>query len=74
MPPPGSLQDRVSPDEWQARVQRAACDRIFGMLDWTELIYNHITVRLPECMSGGDKHFLINRFGWHDPRRSSAGD
>jgi ribulose-5-phosphate 4-epimerase/fuculose-1-phosphate aldolase len=53
------------PDEWQARVELAACYRIFDMLGWTELIYNHITVRLPAHMSQGDKHFLINPFGLH---------
>lgn len=36
----------VHPDEWQARVQLAACYRVFAMLGWTEMIYNHITVRL----------------------------
>jgi ribulose-5-phosphate 4-epimerase/fuculose-1-phosphate aldolase len=45
--------------EWQARVQLAACYRIFAHLGWTELIYNHITLRLP----GREKHFLINPFG-----------
>jgi len=45
--------------EWAARVQLAACYRIFADLGWTELIYNHITLRLP----GPEKHFLINPFG-----------
>jgi ribulose-5-phosphate 4-epimerase/fuculose-1-phosphate aldolase len=52
-------------DEWQARVQLAACYRIFAMLGWTEMIYNHITLRLPASVSGGEKHFLINPFGLH---------
>jgi ribulose-5-phosphate 4-epimerase/fuculose-1-phosphate aldolase len=42
-------------------VELAACYRIFAQLGWTELIYNHITLRLP----GPDKHFLINPFGLH---------
>ena len=41
----------MHPDEWQARVQLAACYRIFDMLGWTEMIYNHITVRLPESVT-----------------------
>ena len=53
----------MHPDEWQARVQLAACYRVFDMLGWTELIYNHITVRLPEHVTGGAKQFLINPFG-----------
>jgi len=60
-----SLQARVHPDEWQARLQLAACYRVFAMLGWTEMIYNHITVRLPDSVSGDDKQFLINPFGLH---------
>ncbi len=60
-----SLQARVHPDEWQARLQLAACYRVFAMLGWTEMIYNHITVRLPDSVTGGDKQFLINPFGLH---------
>jgi ribulose-5-phosphate 4-epimerase/fuculose-1-phosphate aldolase len=55
----------MHPDEWKARVQLAAAYRIFDMLGWTEMIYNHITVRLPESVSGSEKHFLINPFGLH---------
>ncbi len=40
-------------------MQLAACYRIFAQLGWIELIYNHITLRLP----GPEKHFLINPFG-----------
>lgn len=52
---------RVSDAEWQARVQLAACYRIFAHLGWAELIYNHISLRVP----GPDDHFLINPFGLH---------
>jgi len=66
-PPPlvPSLQARVHPDEWQARLQLAACYRIFALLGWTEMIYNHITLRLPDSVSGGEMRFLINPFGLH---------
>ena len=60
-----SLQARVHPDEWQARLQLAACYRVFAMLGWTEMIYNHITIRLPDSVSGSEKQFLINPFGLH---------
>jgi ribulose-5-phosphate 4-epimerase/fuculose-1-phosphate aldolase len=56
---------QIHPDEWAARVQLAACYRIFAMLGWAEMIYNHITVRIPHSVSGPDKHFLINPFGLH---------
>jgi ribulose-5-phosphate 4-epimerase/fuculose-1-phosphate aldolase len=58
-------QTDFHPDEWQARVELAACYRIFDMLGWAEMIYNHITVRLPQSVAGADKHFLINPFGLH---------
>ncbi|NND82054.1 MAG: class II aldolase/adducin family protein [Gammaproteobacteria bacterium] len=47
--------------EKELRTQLAACYRIFAFLDWDELIFNHITVRLP----GDDHHFLINPYGLH---------
>jgi ribulose-5-phosphate 4-epimerase/fuculose-1-phosphate aldolase len=53
------------PDEWKARTELAACYRIFAMLGWAEMIYNHITVRLPRSVAGDDKQFLINPFGLH---------
>jgi len=52
-------------DERNARIQLAACYRVFAMLGWTEMIYNHITVRLPDSVTGGAKQFLINPFGLH---------
>ena len=52
---------RFSDAEWQARVQLAACYRIFAHLGWAELIYNHISLRVP----GPEHHFLINPFGLH---------
>ena len=59
------LKTAMHPDERAARVQLAACYRIFDMLGWTEMIYNHITVRLPDSVTGGQKQFLINPFGLH---------
>jgi ribulose-5-phosphate 4-epimerase/fuculose-1-phosphate aldolase len=53
----------VSADEWRARVQLAAAYRIFDDLGWAELIYNHISLRVPG--PGGAAHFLINPFGLH---------
>lgn len=49
----------MSEAEWQARTQLAAAYRIFDHLGWVELIYNHITLRVP----GEDGAFLINPFG-----------
>lgn len=47
--------------ERDLRIQLAGCYRIFDMLGWTELIYNHISVRIP----GPEASFLINPFGLH---------
>ena len=52
---------RFTPEEWQARVQLAACYRIFHRMGWTELIYNHLSLRVP----GEPQHYLINPFGLH---------
>ena len=59
------MNPKFHPDEWRARTELAACYRIFAMLGWTEMIYNHITVRLPESVCGAEKQFLINPFGLH---------
>ncbi len=47
--------------EREARLQLAACYRIFNHLGWVEMIFNHVTLRVP----GPEKLFLINPFGLH---------
>ena len=47
--------------ERAARLLLAACYRIFNHLGWVEMIFNHITLRVP----GPEKLFLINPFGLH---------
>ncbi len=47
--------------ERELRVQLAACYRIFDYMGWSEMIYNHITVKVP----GDEHHFLINPYGLH---------
>ncbi len=59
------VKPHMHPDEWKQRLQLAACYRVFAMLGWTEMIYNHITVRLPDSVTNGEKQFLINPFGLH---------
>ena len=51
----------IAPAEWAARVQLAGCYRIFDQLGWTELIYNHLSLRVP----GAPGHILLNPFGLH---------
>ena len=49
----------MSDVEWDLRVQLAAAYRLVEHFGWTELIYGHLTVRVP----GAEPHFLINPFG-----------
>src|SRR5258708_16917801 len=53
-----SVRDEVSPEEWQARVALAACYRLVDLFGMTDLIYNHVTTRIP-----GTEHLLINLYG-----------
>ena len=55
--------------ELRARVQLAACYRVFDLLGWTEMIFNHVTLRVP----GPERVFLINPFGlmYHEVTASS---
>lgn len=54
-----SLQDRVSPEEWQLRIDLAAAYRLVALYGWTDLVFTHISVRIP----GPEHHFLINPYG-----------
>lgn len=50
--------------EVQLRQDLADCYKLFDWLGWTELIFNHITVRLPDIY-GTEPRYLINPFGLH---------
>jgi ribulose-5-phosphate 4-epimerase/fuculose-1-phosphate aldolase len=54
-----SLQDRVSPEEWQTRVDLAACYRLVAQFGWSDLVFTHISARVP----GVHDQFLINPYG-----------
>ena len=54
-----SMKGKVSPEEWQARVDLAACYRLVALWGMDEMIANHISVRVP----GEPGHFLINAYG-----------
>ncbi|MDN3652024.1 class II aldolase/adducin family protein [Thalassotalea ponticola] len=53
-----NLQNLVSEQEWQTRVDLAACYRLVAHMGWDDLIYTHISARI-----GDSKQFLINPFG-----------
>jgi ribulose-5-phosphate 4-epimerase/fuculose-1-phosphate aldolase len=54
-----SLQPRVSAEEWQTRVDLAACYRLVAVYGWDDLVFTHITAKIP----GVDDQFLINPYG-----------
>ena len=58
-PTPRSIRARVSAEEWELRVNLAACYRLVARYGMTDLIYNHITARVP----GPEHHILINAYG-----------
>ncbi len=54
-----SLKSKVSEEEWKVRVDLAALYRLVALYGWDDMIYTHISARLP----GPDHHFLINPYG-----------
>ena len=54
-----SVRELVSPEEWQARVDLAAAYRLVAEYGWDDLVFTHISARVP----GPEHHFLINPYG-----------
>ena len=54
-----SVKDKVSTEEWKLRVDLAACYRLVALYGWSDLVFTHISVRIP----GPEHHFLINPYG-----------
>ena len=54
-----NVREQVSDDEWQVRVDLAACYRVIAMHGWDDLVFTHISAPVP----GPDEHFLINPYG-----------
>lgn len=63
-----SVKDQVSAAEWQTRVDLAACYRLIAMYGWDDLIFTHISAKVP-----GTEEFLINPYGlmFHEITASS---
>lgn len=53
-----SVKDQVSAAEWQTRVHLAACYRLIALYGWDDLIFTHISAKVP-----GTEDFLINPYG-----------
>jgi ribulose-5-phosphate 4-epimerase/fuculose-1-phosphate aldolase len=58
-----SLKQLVSEQEWQLRVDLAACYRLVALYGWSDLVFTHISAKLPESVSGTEHQFLINPYG-----------
>ncbi len=56
---PSTSANQVSPEEWQQRVDLAAAYRLVAHFHWDDLVFTHISARVP----GPDHHFLINPYG-----------
>ena len=52
------VRERVSKEEWQTRVDLAACYQLGAIYKWTDLIYTHFSARVP-----GTEDFLLNPYG-----------
>jgi ribulose-5-phosphate 4-epimerase/fuculose-1-phosphate aldolase len=57
--PQASVRSQVSEAEWRLRVDLAACYRLIALHGWDDLVFTHISAKLP----GPDHHFLINPYG-----------
>ena len=53
------IRESVSPEEWQTRVDLAALYRLVALYGWDDLVFTHISARVP----GEDNHFLLNPYG-----------
>ena len=58
-----SLENIVTAEEWQLRCDLAACYRLVALYGWSDLVFTHISAKLPESVSGDAHHFLINPYG-----------
>lgn len=63
-----TLKNQVSAEEWQTRVDLAACYRLIAAQGWDDLIFTHISARIPDT-----EHVLINPYGlmFHEITASS---
>ena len=53
------VKNKVSAEEWETRVNLAAAYRLIALHGWDDLVFTHISARVP----GPDEHFLINAYG-----------
>ncbi len=54
------VREQVSAEEWELRVNLAAAYRLVALYGWDDLVFTHISARVP----GPEEHFLINPYGF----------
>src|SRR6195256_6222912 len=59
VPQTSTVREQVSAEEWRARVELAAAYRLVALYGWDDLIFTHISARVP----GAEHHFLLNPYG-----------
>ena len=57
------VKERVHADEWQLRCDLAACYRLVALYGWSDLVFTHISAKLPHSVAGEAHQFLINPYG-----------
>src|SRR5215831_20366827 len=58
-PKPTTIREQFTEAEWQTRVDLAAAYRLVALYGWDDLIFTHISARVP----GAEHHFLLNPYG-----------
>ena len=58
-----SMTELVTPEEWQLRCDLAACYRLVALYGMSDLVFTHISAKLPASVTGGEEQFLINPYG-----------
>ncbi len=57
------IRAQVSAEEWQVRVDLAACYRLVALYGWDDIVFTHISARVPAPADNDPHHFLINPYG-----------
>lgn len=58
-----SIESACHKDEWQLRCDLAACYRLVAHYGWSDLVFTHISAKLPASVAGDEHQFLINPYG-----------
>src|SRR5438105_15916405 len=64
-----NIREKVSPEEWQQRVNLAAAYRLVAHFHWDDIVFTHLSARVP----GPEHHFLINPYGWLFDEMTASG-